>query len=798
MTDLSPASAAEGTYRDPTTEEGKPNIRHWIAQLKGAKRAAKETLKAADDAWREFLGALTQEPTLKAPIAQPQTKYPIYWASVRTIQPAIYSRTPDVVVEKIFETLEDNLARLSSIALERIGKYCIKSNPFDRVQYATRDDFIHVGKTTNRICLDSNISQTPSKKYYTQAEAPQSEDQQEPPPEQQLEQQQPPPQDPNQPPMPPAPPMQPPPPQLVWMNDEGEPLPEGAELQEDEQGFYVEDVEEALDRVNVNLIPVSFRDILHTPNARHWEEIDWIDFKSMMTKEDVRDRFGDEIAEKITYSSHDGDEDRADAPEEKEAPVPVLYAEVHEVWNKRKKEVYWLCLNYADDFLDVKPDIYELDGFFPCPPFMLGTVGPDDLYAIPDYVQLRPLILQLHGMANRLKTLVFAVKRRGIYDASVPELADLGSTTGEAEFLAVNQFAQQITQKGGLDQIVQFFPTDEIVSAVNQMVQLMQQYEDAFNQIYGIPDILRGVSDPNETAAAQQLKGKFLSLRFSAVQREFQRLVRDDIELMCDLAIKKFPVEKLEDICGVNYWAPEDQELWQQVVMLLQDDCERKVRIDIETDSTITMNQAEDVVQRNYLAKTLFDGIAACSSAMQQSPQMGVVGMEALLHVVQAVRHGKELESKLAAAIKEMSKPPEGPPPPDPAMVKAQAQAQAQQTRAQADIAIANNKAQAEMAQDSAKTQHEMGLEQMKLEHDRSVGEYRAQIEMMKAQMKAELEQQMAAHKMALEAMHARINEQTNAQIQRKEAAQAFETPPPGSEQVHIHLAPESNTIKVP
>lgn len=660
------------------------SVQYWLAQLDSAKEAARPHWKDADRAWIEYLGGSQQTSSLRAlrdSRSKTDTRHPVYWSAVRTIQPALYSRTPIPVSERTFDEDSDPIARMATQCLERLAKYLMRSTPFDRVQYKTRDDYILTGKTTERVVFEANINQEPVKKYVTQIQVPAPQQQPRVGPDGQ--------------PMPPATPQM----LSVWVDSEGEQLPPTAQVMQDEQGPFVEDMEEQLERVSVDLVPVHYRDILHTPNARHWDEVDWVAFRTLLTKEDAEERFGEEKAKLLQYNAHAGpagDETEKKSKSNK-AESPDRFVEVYEIWCKRKRKVYWLAECYKDDFVDVKEDPFELSDFFPCVPFMLGTCGPDDLYPLPDFIQLRPLIMQRHALAARLQTQVKSLRTSGLFDQGLPELADLMRDGSDNIFIGVKNF-KELVGDGGLENVIKFFPLKEISDTIKMIVDIDRELDAKFNDLYGIPDILRGVSDPSETAAAQQLKGRYLSLRFSATQREFQRVVRDSIELMCDLALKKFPEDKLVEVMGVRYMQPDEQQLWPQVKLLLQDDDERKVRINIETDSTITMNEQAESEQRTGLAKVLFDGLGAMGQLAQAAPGIMPVIAETILYTVRGTRDGKQIEGSLEQAIQQMAQaaqqPPQ-PPQPDPNKV---AELQMQQEKNRLDYQIAQAKLQLQQA----------------------------------------------------------------------------------------------------
>lgn len=777
------ATNATGNINAAPEEDGKPNLQFWISQIDGAKRLSKRSWDQARQSWEEALGPVDN---IAQGTTQPvqDARYPIWWASIQSVQPMLYSRTPIPLAEKAFDDLDDNTARVACLCLERLARYLIRSCAFDATMSYMRDTYIHSGKATCRVFFDAKISAEPQKIYYSQKQVPI-----------------PPPQDPNQQPQPGQPP---PAPQMVqvWVNNRDEQLEDPSGLQQDEQGFFLVSDQESFEYVCVEVVPVHYRDIIHTPNARWEEEIWWKAFKSILTREEFREKFGKD-AEKTAAFTVIPQNDRT--PDD-EKLLPIEYATVWEIWDDRRKDVYCYCEGATDGFLTPlgkqEADPYDLDEFYPCPPFILGTCGPDSLFPVPDFVQLRPLIDQLHGMARRLKILVRALRKRGAFDAGVPGLKAIQDEADEAEFVALENFKELIGD-GGLENIVKYFPTQEISEAITQLTEVIQQYENKFNEIYGIPDILRGVSDPNETAAAQQMKGRYLSLRASTKQREFQRIVRDAIEMMCDLALKKFPMEKLTEVMGVRHMKPEDQEVWPQVITLLQDDDERKIRIDIETDSTVTMNQGEDIEQRNYLAKTLLDGFAGIATAEQQNPLFLPVAIDAMLLVVRGLQKGKHLEEGLTQ-IRELAIEQSQQPKPDPEQQKIQGQmqlgqqkiqgqmqveqfkaqsqaqlkmaefqsgAQIEAVQAQADIAVQDRKAQSEIAIHEMESHSKLQLETLVAQMDQHLKVLEAKLRAMETVHSAALQEQKFKHDTVLKLFDAHIAEKQT----KLEAEHAFE-----------------------
>lgn len=627
---LSDDRAVDESPADNPADEGGKDAAFWKVQIEQSKRAADPHLNATDEAVREYLGSYAPLQAANKKDRWNEVRFPIFWSSIRTMQPALYSQTPTPVGERMLEDEDDNIARLASIMIERLAKYLMRATPFDRIEMMTCTTFLWSGKATNKVCFyDESYDLAEGKEksvkvYYALTTDDQGSQ--------------------------------------ILVNDQGEQLPDGIEVYEDEKGYYTEESSAQYGRKYVSLEPVAYNDILHSPQARHWDEVDWLGFKLLLNKSDVKERFGAEVAELLVYSAT---LDQVKEKDKKQEDRVESYAEVWEIWDRQRKEVLYVTDSYEDFLEEPKPDPYGLPGFYPCPPFMLGTVGPDDLYPVPDYIQLRPLILQLHAFAKRLKRLIKATQSIGIFDNTIDELKDLATDALDGDFIGVSNFAQ-IMNKGGLAQIVQFFPTDDIAKTVQLMFQSMQAYEQMFNDIYGIPDIIRGTSDPNETAAAQQMKGKYASLRFSFMQREFQRLVRDDIEIMCDIALASFDDHQLMEIMGYRFMDQTDQPNFEIALTLLRDPVERVVRVSVQTDSTITMNEESDQAHRQELAQTVFGGLQSMAPLIQATPALGAALCSVVMMLVRGERDGKETEEQLEKAFQAMLQPPPPPPPPGP------------------------------------------------------------------------------------------------------------------------------------
>jgi hypothetical protein len=427
--------------------------------------------------------------------------------------------------------------------------------------------------------------------------------------------------------------------------------------------------------------------------------------------------FGDSLAD---LEKDDGEEDTVEANVDQSAKAADSVTWVWECWCNLTKKVYWVSETYNDGFLDVKPDPYELVGFFPVAPFIIGTKPDKSMYPVPMFVPLRPLIEQLHNLINKIFQLITAVRRRAIADGSCDDLIAAINNLDDNEVIAVQNFAQ-IVEKGGVANLIQYLPVQELSNAIVELQGLTAVFKNEFFEFSGVPDLLRGSSDPIETAAAQQQKGNFLSLRFSWPQKQIQVIARDLIELMCDLALKKFPDDYLMTLCGVQHLSPEEQQLVPQALQLLRDDKNRIVRIDIETDSTSYLNELEQRQNKNLVAQTVVNGLKEIAGISQTAPAFTGTALKVLLFSLRSMNMGKAFEGEVTAAVNAMEQQiaqqqqaaAQQPPPPDYEQMKIQLQQQKMQIDQQW-IGIEQQKVQAGIQLQQAELQIKQQVEQQR------------------------------------------------------------------------------------
>lgn len=288
---------------------------------------------------------------------------------------------------------------------------------------------------------------------------------------------------------------------------------------------------------------VHWRDFRHDP-ARTWDEVQWVARRAFMTRAELKKRFPDMAARVPLVCGPDGEKsERAGGSDE-----PFRKAEVWEIWDKARRQAVWIATG-CDVELDVRDDPYGLESFFPCPRPLFATVTNGSLVPTPDYRQYKGQAKQLDTIVDREDDLTEAMRVRGAYDASAPEIGRI-LNAGENKLIAVDRWDAFAAQAGGLKGSIDFLPLDVFGKALEALAKRKADVKaDAF-EITGLSDILRGQGDPDETATGVQTKGHFATLRLKRRQADVAAFVRDVVRIMAEMTCELFQPETLAEMAS--------------------------------------------------------------------------------------------------------------------------------------------------------------------------------------------------------------------------------------------------------
>jgi len=500
-----------------------------------------------------------------------------------------------------------------------------------------------------------------------------------------------------------------------------------------------------------------------------------------MSRKELIERFGEEIGKEVPMDSGRKDD---------KTPEDLKRATVYEIWDKAGKKAYWINKDYKDP-LDERDDPLKLKKFFPCPEPVFATLANDSLVPTPDYVQYQDQAKELDDLTGRINSLVKALKVVGVYDASAPALARMLGEGMENVMIPVEQWAV-FGEKGGLKGVLDFLPIEAVANVLVGLYDARERTKQSLYEVTGISDVIRGATDPNETLGAQELKSKYAGLRIGAMQADVARFSRDLVRIFAEIIAEHFSLDTIKQLSGFQLMTMQEKQMaqqmaqmqpdvpmpdevkemmelptWEEIEGLLKDDMARCFRIDIETDSTIKVDQDADKAARNEF-------LAAAGGFIQQSimapPDLQPLLMEMLKFGVKGFKIGRELETTFDMTLRDMKAKLENPAPqpPDPAAMEAAAKEKEAQDKMQIEqqkIQVGAQLEQDKLSQQGqfkqAELQQQLQIKQMELEHDLKVQSVRAQadasakvqIEGMKLEAQTEIEEMKARAQIHIAAM---------------------------------------------
>ena len=377
---------------------------------------------------------------------------------------------------------------------------------------------------------------------------------------------------------------------------------------------------------------------------------------------------------------------------------------VIQMWDKSKREV--LHLTMTGEVLDRVRDPYELADFWPCPKPLIASPPTAKFLPLPDYYIAQDQYMEMDILYARINLIIEAVKVAGVYDSATPELQRmLGGT--ENKLIPVDNWAM-FADKGGVKGTIDWFPIDQITSVLQQLIATYDFMKNQLFEVTGMADIVRGSTNQYETAAAQQIKAQFASVRMNAYQRDVSFFVRDMLRIMGELMVQMYTDQKLQAIVGT---IPEnDQQFLPAAMQILRSDFLLKYNIDIETDSLTQADWGLQQTQRMEFVSTLSQFIQGAMPVIESVPALGPLMLEIIKFASVGFKGSSELEGMIDAAIKAAEEAANQPAPPSPEQQKMEAE----QKRAETEMAMEQQRDAAKMALEQQKAQATMALEAQK------------------------------------------------------------------------------------
>lgn len=486
----------------------------------------------------------------------------------------------------------------------------------------------------------------------------------------------------------------------IWLRYEVETQMEEIPAVFDEMGVEIAPAVEQERIVNEDA-PVDYihwKDFYWSP-ARTWGEVRWVARRVFMTKDQMVERFGEEIASIVPLSRQNKNAgDKGATPQYD----PWSKAEVFEIWCKEKKKVYWYATG-TEVILDVKDDPLQLDGFFPCPKPLAANITSSNFMPRADYVFAQDQFNELDEINTRVTWLTRAARVAGVYDKSAGDsVGRMFTQAAENQLIPVDNWAM-FAESGGVKGKIDFAPIDQVVNCIERLRQYRQDKVMQIYEVLGVSDVMRGSSKASETATAQQIKAQFGSTRVQLSQFYIADWISQGLRIKAEIICKHWQPETI--IRRSNIERTPDAPLAMDAIALLKDESVAQYRINVEADSMAALDWAAERDSAVQFMQGLGAFISQVSPLAQQVPEAGPYLLRMMQWAVSKFRVSTEIESVLDQAIAGMMQNQQAKQPPDPTkdprymleMAKIQSNEKIAMLESQTDKQLAGIKASVEL-----------------------------------------------------------------------------------------------------
>ena len=365
----------------------------------------------------------------------------------------------------------------------------------------------------------------------------------------------------------------------------------------------------------------------HWEAAPAWADVDWVARDHYLTAREIKQQFGEKVPNGTVEAKEGAEKGRH---------------RVTEVWHRAKRKVYVIGWDF-DEPLDMWDDELGLRDFFPCPRPMMANIKSRDLVPMPDHAVFAKGYEYCNKLVQRIHSLTAQIKAAGFYDAQMKELAQL-ATAEDGVLVPISNLAERLNASSVTDfsKVIATLPLREKVEVVRELQNLLAGEKARLDEATGIADVVRGATDPNETATAQQIKGQWAGIRLSDKSNEVGRCLRDAFRIMAEIMGEHFTPDSWYLLTGMR---PDPQ-----VLAILKSDLSRTLAIDVETDSTVAIEDAEEKKQKIEFLNYVTPFLQNMLPAIQSGALPGDVGKALLLFAIRAFKHGRELEDAIEAS----------------------------------------------------------------------------------------------------------------------------------------------------
>jgi hypothetical protein len=472
--------------------------------------------------------------------------------------------------------------------------------------------------------------------------------------------------------------------------------------------------------------------------ARNQYEVRWRERILHLTRAELIKEFGEEVGKAVDLDHYDGEKKENLTKDEQDF---LMQAKVHLIYDGTAKDVLWISEGYKKGPLKALSDPFRLRDFWCCPIPLLATTTSDSTYPTPDYVIYEKLADELDYVTKRISSLVECIRVVGATAASLNKEIKSVLKLADGQVWPMDNWAQ-FAESGGFKGAVDWFPFEQVVAAIEPLMGYQQSLKAQIDEISSMPDIVRGASDPNDPVYTQQQKSHFTVVKLIKKQADVQRFCREIVSKIAEIIFEPgfFNDDTIALMCLLDQMKPKAQENFPQALALLRDDRLRTFRVDIETDSTIAVDENQNVERWMRYMQAVRELVQHIEGVAQYRPELFKPICEGALSAVRALRTGRSVEGAWEQAMQQIEDNDKAqaeaaaqqPPPPDYEMMKAQNE-QAKIQATMQELPLKQQKLQMEM--EDMQFKQSLEVEKLGLETQKVNSEF--QLKSQELQLKA-------------------------------------------------------------
>lgn len=407
--------------------------------------------------------------------------------------------------------------------------------------------------------------------------------------------------------------------------------------------------------------------------CRSFAEMPWMAFANYMTKEEVIKKFG-EVAKDLTYKERTVSTDGNESSEDADQKSHERKTEIWEIWDKKTKKVYFFSKD-AERMLDTKEDPLKLTKFFPAPPFLIANTTTSLYMPRPDFMFSQELYNDIDILQTRITKLTSAVKAAGVYDAGADGVKRLLEEGTDNLLIPVDKWAA-FSEKGGVAGSIEWMPLQDIVNALDKLVQQRGESIQLLQQISGMADVMRGGLDNQYEGVGQtKTKEKYGSVRVQSLHDQYSTFVSKLLRLKAEVISRHFTPDTILAMSNMEY--SEDKEMVPAAVQLIKQPEQAKLQIAIkpETLAMVDFNRLQE--ERSMFMTGMSGFMQAAAPLIETDKSMLAPMLTVLQWTLAGFKGAQQIEGVIDKAIKQANEAAEEAkknPPPDPAQMAAQQQ----------------------------------------------------------------------------------------------------------------------------